>query len=437
MFEKIKSKPIPMALIAMGAIALFSACHGGKNGQHKGMGMGQENVAAVQTQTVGIGDMNVDASYPATIKGKVDVEVRPMVSGNITRVCVEEGQRVTKGQLLFLIDDIQYQAALRSAQAGVASARSAVASAQAQVVSAQSSVATAQLTASNQKKLLDKGIISSYQYETSALQLKAAQSQLQAAQSGVAQAQSGLRQAQQAVVNARKNLSYSHVTAPCNGIVGVIPNREGSLASPSGQPLTTVSDNSSVYAYFSLNEKQTIELTQGGRVSLETAISKMPSVRLRLADGTTYAQPGRVSTVAGVLSSATGSASVRALFPNTNGMLRSGSTGEVLIPAPTHGVIVIPQKATYEVQDQKYVYVLDKNRMAVGTPIKVNKLDDGQNYAVTEGLNVGDVIVVEGVGSKVKEGTKILTPQEAAAMAAQMQQAQGEKNGKQAGKGKK
>lgn len=412
MFEKMKLKRVSQAMLTLGAIALLTGCKGKTDPM---AGMQGQNAAAVATYTVTSGDLSLDNEYPATIKGKMDIAVRPMISGTITRVCVDEGQRVTKGQLLFLIDDVQYQAAVRSAEAGVASAKAAVASAESQVTTIQSSVATARLTATNQKKLLDKGIISNYQYQTADLNLKSAQSQLNAARQAVGQSRAALAQAQQQVVNARKNLSYSRVVAPCDGVVGEIPNREGSLASPSGTPLTTISDNNQVYAYFSFNEKQVLALTKNGSVSLQAAISQLPQVKLKLSNGEIYGQVGRVSTVSGVLDQSTGSAQVRALFPNVNGMLRSGSTGSVLIPATTGRCLIIPQKATYEVQDQKYVYVVGPGRKATSRAITVMDQNDGQNYAVTSGLSVGDVIVVEGVGTQVKEGTTILTKAQAAA----------------------
>ncbi|MBQ9466238.1 MAG: efflux RND transporter periplasmic adaptor subunit [Muribaculaceae bacterium] len=363
--------------VAMAALMLLTAC--GSKGDAAGQAAQGGAPVQVETYTVAMGSIDLVNSYPATIKGKTDIEVRPQISGFITRVCVDEGQRVSRGQTLFLIDQVQLQAAVQQAQAAV--------------TSAEAQVATAQLTANNQKQLLDKNIISSYQYETAALNLQAAQATL--------------NQARAALVSARKNLSYSVVTAPSNGVVGSIPNREGSLASPSGPALTTISDINEVYAYFSLNEKQIIALTHSGAISLETAIKQMPTVQLRLSDGSTYANQGRVSTVAGVLNQSTGSASVRALFPNNNGMLRSGASGEVLIPVNSSNVLLIPQKATYELQDMKYVYVVGADGKAVGTPIKVLPENDGKQYVVTEGLKEGDVIVVEGVGTLVRDGVTV------------------------------
>ena len=367
---------LTLTLLVSTLLLHLAAC-GGKDG-----GAQQDAGGApveVQTHVVAMGSIDLVDSYPATIKGKTDIEVRPQISGIITRVLVDEGQRVSRGQTLFMIDRVQLEAAVQQAQAAV--------------VSAESQVATAQLTANNQKQLLEKNIISNYQYETAALNLQAAQA--------------ALNQARAALVSAKKNLSFSVVTSPSNGVVGSLPYREGTLASPSGPALTTISDINEVYAYFSLNEKQIIALTHSGAISLETAIKQMPTVQLRLSDGSTYANQGRVSTVAGVLNQATGSASVRALFPNNNGMLRSGATGEVLIPVTSEHVLLIPQKATYEVQDMKYVYVVGADGKAVGTPIKVLPENDGKQYVVTEGLKEGDVIVVEGVGTLVRDGVTV------------------------------
>lgn len=391
---KIKLTTMAVALTAGAAAVLLASC-GGKDAAQQQAAMSQQGGSVqVATYTVATGSMDISNSYPATIKGKLDVDVRPQTSGTVTRVCVDEGQHVTRGQLLFTIDEVQLQAAVRQAEA-------AVSAAQAQIATAESSVASAKLTANNQKQLLDKGIISSYQYETAALQLSSAESQANASRSQLAQAQAAL-------VNAKKNLSFSRVTAPCSGVVGSIPNREGTLASASTS-LTTISDNSSVYAYFSLNEKQILELTQNGRISLQVAISRMPSVKLRLSNGAIYGKSGRVSTVSGVLDQSTGSASVRALFPNTNGMLRSGSTGEVLVPAANSSgsQIIIPQKATYELQNLIFVYVIDKEGKAKSRQITVLPQNDGQNYVVTSGLSVGEVIAVEGVGTLVKDGVTV------------------------------
>lgn len=334
-------------------------------------------------------------SYPALIKGKTDIAIRPQVSGFITKVHVDEGQRVRKGQPLFTLDQVTFQAAVDQAQAAVANARSAV--------------STAQMTVDSKRALFNQNIISAYD--------------LQTAENTLAQAKAGLGQAEAALATARKNLSYTVVTAPSDGVVGTIPQREGSLASPSSaQPLTTVSDNSQVYAYFSLTEKDLLDMSRGGEQTVNQAIESMPAVQLRLADGSIYPLEGKVATVSGVIDSSTGAASVRALFDNTNGLLRSGSTGSVIIPGLRNDALVIPQRATTELQDRRYVYLVNDSDKVVQTPVKVQPMSDGQNFIVLEGLKPGDRIAVEGIGMSVRDGITI-RPVDAAAKAQQQQPA--------------
>lgn len=348
----------------------------------------------IATLTLVPSSSEVESSFPASIKGRTDIAIRPQVSGFITKVNVDEGQHVRKGQTLFTLDQVQFQAAVDQAVAGVNAA--------------ETRLNTAQLTADSKKKLYDKNIISQYEW--------------QLADNDLQNAKSALQQAKAALVSAQKNLAYTVVTSPSDGVVGTIPNREGSLASPSSaQPLTTVSDNSDVYAYFSLTEKDLLEMTNNGARSLEEAIKEMPAVKLRLADGTIYPIEGKVATVSGVIDNTTGAASVRALFDNPSGMLRSGSTGTILIPRSSSDVIVIPQKATYELQDRRFVYVVNDSNKVVSTPITVDPISDGHNFVVTSGLKPGDRIAIEGVGTIVKDGITIkpVDPNVTAAEAAQ------------------
>ncbi|MDE7119450.1 MAG: efflux RND transporter periplasmic adaptor subunit, partial [Muribaculaceae bacterium] len=344
---------------------------------------------------VSTGSSDLDHTYPTTIKGKTDVEIRPLVSGFVTKVNVEEGQHVRKGQTLFTLDQVQYQAAVSQAEAAVNSAKIAV--------------DNARLQADNQRQLFEKNIISEYTYTVAKNQLATAQAQL--------------ANAQAALTTARKNLSYTVVTAPSDGVIGSIPNKEGTLASPSMvTPLTTVSDNSEVYAYFSLNEKDMLELTDGGSRSLASAIAAMPAVRLQLADGTIYGTEGKVSTISGIVDQSTGSSNVRARFANPSGVLRSGSTGSVLIPSHQENVILIPQKATYEVQDKRFVYALNDSNKTMPVAITVAPLDNGKEYVVTSGLEPGQRIVVEGVGSKINQANILVKPKAAAAAATQTEE---------------
>ena len=331
-------------------------------------------VITVETTTA-----NLTNSYPATIRGKQDVEIRPMVSGFITKLHVDEGAVVRKGQVLFSIDPVQYQAAVNSAKAAVETAKAAV--------------NTQELTVNNKRELNN--------YD------------LQMAENQLAQTKAQLAQAEAQLVNAKNNLSYTSVTSPSDGVVGSIPYRVGSLVSPSvASPLTTVADISEMYAYFSMTERQLLsQIREGG--SIKEILERMPDVQLQLIDGTMYADSGRVETISGVIDQTTGSVTMRALFPNKHNVLRSGSTGNVVFPNPMTNVIMIPQSATTEIQDKKFVFVVQPDNTLKNTEIQVFKLNDGKYYYVTEGLKAGDKVVMEGV-QNLRDGASItpITPAE-------------------------
>lgn len=388
---KAKSLSFNAFLFGIASVGLLTSCSGSNQSQT------QQQAPAITVMTVEPTTSHLDLSYPAVIKGKTDIEIRPQATGFISKVCVDEGDYVRKGQTLFILDQVQYQAAVDQAKASVASAQVAV--------------DNAQIQADNQKRLYDKNIISESQYITSVNSLNQAKAQL--------------NQAKAALTNAEKNLSYTIVTSPSDGVVGSIPNREGSLASPSSaQALTTVSDNKQLYAYFSLNEKDLLTLTNNGAQTLDEAIKQMPKVKLLLPNGDIYPYEGEIATVSGVINNTTGAASVRALFSNENGMLRSGSTGQILIPEDTPNALVIPQKATFELQDRRYVYVVKDDNTVEQAVITVLDNNDGKNYVVTSGIEPGQTIVIEGVGTKVKNGSAItpVTAEQAAAAAQQQQQ---------------
>lgn len=386
-----KVHSLAAAVAATATVFAFTSC-GNKAAQQ----MQGDMTPEIGTLTVQESSSDLNSNYAATIKGKTDIDVRPLVSGFITKVHVDEGQHVTKGQTLFTLDQVQYQAAVEQATAQVNSARTALES--------------ARLTAANKQRLFDKNIISEYEN--------------QLAKNTLAQAEASLSQANAALTTARKNLSYTVVTAPSDGFVGSIPNREGSLASPSmATPLTVVSDNSDVYAYFSFNEKDILEMTKGGEISLNQAIANLPEVQLQLSDGTIYPATGKVATVSGVIDNSTGAANVRARFKNNNGMLRSGSTGQILIPSHRDSVILVPQKATFEIQDRRFIYVVNDSNKTVSTPITVAPENDGKEFIITSGLKPGQRVVVEGVGTKVRDNM-VIKPVDAAARAAQQAAAQ-------------
>lgn len=357
----------------LAAVALLPSC----SKQQQQMQMPAPEIATI-TLTPQTADLN--STFPATIKGKTDIDIRPQVTGFITKVHVDEGQHVRKGQVLFTLDQVTFQAAVDQAQAAVNNAQTAV--------------NTAKMTADNKKALLDKNIISEYEYQLS--------------QNSLAQAKAQLANANAALASAKKNLAYTVVTSPSDGVVGTIPNREGSLASPSSaQPLTTVSDNSQVYAYFSLTENDLLNLVGEGERTMDAAIKALPEVRFKMSDGKIYPLEGKVATVSGVIDNNTGASSVRALFNNPQGILRSGATGQIIMPDNKESVIVIPQKATFELQDRRFVYVVNDSNKVVSTPIIVEANNDGKNFVVTSGLQPGQRIAIEGVGTKLSDGMAI------------------------------
>lgn len=317
------------------------------------------------------------SNYPAAIKGKRDIEIRPNVSGFITELRVDEGSVVRKGQVLFVIDTVPYKAALKVAETNVEVARA--------------NAETARLTAENKRELQRRDIISEYD--------------LQMAENSYASAKAQLAQAEAQLVNARNNDSYTRVTSPLDGVVGEIPFRVGSLVSPSSTtPLTTVSDNSEMYVYFSMTERQVLELA--AQYGADNFLKKLPEVSLKLSDGSVYPLKGEIETISGIIDTQTGSSNMRATFANPHKLLRSGGSGVIMIPMKNNQALLVPQKATYEIQDKKFVYVLNDDSTVKSTEITVSSIDNGKDYMVLSGLKAGDRIVVEGVNT-LKDGMKI------------------------------
>ena len=327
--------------------------------------------------TVQPSNQEIATSYSASIKGRQDIDILPQVGGFLTNVCVTEGQHVKKGQLLFVIDQVAYKAALETANANVAAA--------------EAGLATAQLTFNSKQELFREKVISEFELKTAENSLLTAKAQL--------------AQAKAQKVNAQNSLSYTEVKSPSDGVVGTLPYKIGALVSPEmPRPLTTVSDNSLMYVYFSLTENQLLGLMrQYG--SKEKAIEDMPELKLQLNDRELYAHGGRVESISGVVDGKTGTASIRAAFPNPENLLFSGTSGSVIIPQQKNNAIVIPRNATFEIQDKVYVYkVTDGN--AAATPVTVIRGNSAGEYIVLDGLSSGDIIVSEGVGL-IREGQQI------------------------------
>lgn len=329
----------------------------------------QTQEASFSSMQIAESGISVTEKYPAAIEGRQDIAIFPQVSGTIQKVCVKEGQKVRKGQSLFIIDQIPFKAALQMAQANVEAA--------------QAGVATAQLVYDSRVKLFEEKVISEFDMLTSKNQLLTAKA--------------GLAQAQAQLVTAENNMKYTQVLSPVDGVVGTIPFRAGALVSPGiPQPLTTVSDNSQMYVYYSISEIQFLGLA-AEHGTMDEVLASLPPVRLELADGSLYSEEGRIETISGVIDPRTGSISVRAAFPNVGGILHSGASGRIILGRHHENVIVIPCSATFELQDLIFAYRYIDGK-AVATRIEVTLSDDGKNYIVRSGLNNGDVIITEGVG---------------------------------------
>lgn len=357
------------AMISVGVVAmLLSACGGAT-----------ESGEAVEYPILSVSTSNetLDKSYSATIRGRQDIDIYPQISGKITSVRVKEGEVVRKGQTLFVIDRVPYEAALRVAEANLAAAKVGVES--------------AELEYNSTKELFENDVVSSYELQQSLNSLHSAQATL------------AQMEAQQ--IDAANNLSYTEVTSPSNGVVGTIPYREGALVSASmATPLTTVSDNSEMYVYFSMDENSLLDMLQQYG-SVEKALAQMPDVQLQLSNGSIYNHTGRVESISGVISQTTGTVSLRAIFANPDRLLHSGANGSILFPEHYDNVITIPQESTFELQDKVLVYkVVDG--VTRSTQITVSPISDGRKYIVTGGLEVGDQIIAAGAGL-LKEGMPV------------------------------
>lgn len=334
-------------------------------------------VADYKTIEVDYGNCTLVQSYTAIVNGRQSVEIRPQVSGTITKVCIAEGAKVKKGQSLFIIDQVPYKAALQTATANVKSA--------------EATVATARMTFHSKEELFRENIVSDFD--------------LQTARNSLLEAEAALAQAKAEEVNARNNLSYTEVKSPVDGVTAMLPYRVGALVNSSiSTPLTTVSDDEEVYAYFSVTENQILSfVSESG--TLEKALQEMPEVELRLSNGQTYSHKGKIDAISGTVEAGTGAVVVRATFPNPEQMLRNGSSGEIIFSYHKDSVIIIPQEATYEIQDKIFTYkVVDGKASAV--QIRVNALNTGKEYVVEQGLSKGDIIIAEGAGL-VQEGTVV------------------------------
>ena len=332
--------------------------------------------------TVGTSSTTMQSSYPAVIKGVQDVEIHPKVQGFITQINVKEGQTVSAGQVLFVLDNVTYQAQVRQAQAAVNTAKA--------------SLNTSKLTYENSQELYKNGVIGDYE--------------LQSVTNNFEQAKAGLAQAEANLSSAKEMLSFCYVKSPASGVVGSLPFKVGTLVS-AANTLTTVSNISSMEVYFSMTEKDVLSMGKNAG-GLNGAIQDMPAVLLKLADGTQYRIEGKVTKMSGVIDAGTGSVQMIAVFPNPDKVLKSGGSGAIMIPHSNSSAIIIPQGCVSEVQDKKFVYILDKDNKVKYSEIKVDPQNDGSNYVVLEGLKTGDKYVTNGI-TKLSDGMEIvpITPE--------------------------
>ena len=362
-------------LLFAAATMLLASCGGG--GGRPTFGDNEYPVV-----TVGTSSASMQTTYPATIKGVQDVQISPKVQGFITQINVKEGQTVGAGQVLFVIDNATYQAQVRQSQASVNTAQAAC--------------NTAKLSYENAKKLFENKVIGDFELQSATNQYEQAKASLALAQAGLA--------------SAKEMLSFCYVKSPASGVVGSLPFKVGALVSASNT-LTFVSNISSMEVYFSMTEKDVLAMGKNAG-GLNGAIQEMPAVKLRLADGTLYSQEGRVTKMSGVIDAATGSVQIIAVFPNPDKMLKSGASGAILIPKTSSDAIIIPQGCVSEVQDKKFVYLLDKDNKVKYSEIKVDPQNDGSTYVVLEGLKAGDKYVTNGI-TKLSDGMEIvpITPE--------------------------
>lgn len=354
-----KTNKLPL-VISLSFITLFLSCGDKTQAPQAPQGPMPFQVTTIPLQTV-----TAYTSYPTSIEGVNNNDVRAKISGYITDVLVDEGQKVKKGETLFRLET---QSLNQDADA------------------AKANVNAAQVEVDKLIPLVEKNIISVVQLET---------------------AKAKLQQAKSAYNSIGANIDYGNIKSPVDGYVGAIRLRKGSLVSPTNQdPLTTVSDISKVYAYFSMNESDYLDFIQHAEgKGIEDKIKNLPKVTLILANGTAYDKEGTVETINSQVNSNTGSISFRAVFNNDERLLTNGNSGKIRVPKTYKDVVVVPKESTYELQGSYYVYKLGADDMAVAT--RINVLADIDNlYVISEGLKQGDKIVAKGV-AKLRGDSKI------------------------------
>lgn len=338
----------------------------------------EEQDEEYRTLTIKLQDYTVTRELTAKIETENPAVIRPQITGKITKICVEEGARVKKGQPLFIIDQAPYQAAVRNAEA--------------KVVSAKAQLATARQNLEGKEELYRQHVVGEFD--------------LNKARNAKAEAEGALAEAQADLETARSELSYTVITSPSDGVLSMIEYRLGELVDPSMETeLTNVTDPRRLFAYFSMSEKTIHNLADIYNCRVSDLPSVLPEVSLVTYWGKELSQKGRITAISGNVDESTGSFVIRASFENSEDLFRNGSNGTIILPYELKNAIVIPQEATYDILNKQFVYkVVDG--VAKACEIKVFRYDDGKDYVVTEGLKPGDVIIAEGAGM-VKDGMRV------------------------------
>lgn len=364
-----------------------------------GVDMPVETQSSFETLTIKKQDIEVPIKFSAKMKGQADVTITPQVSGQLMKICVTEGQQVSRGTVLFVIDQRNAQHEVQAAQANLQAAQANLQAA----IAAQNS---ARLEYESNKNLFDKKIVSSYMLENSLNAYKQAQA-------AVGQAKAAVSQAQATVSHAKVNLGFCTITSPVAGVIGEIPVFAGDQVTPMTQ-LTVVSGNRMMEAEFSISESiieaqmAEVEYQRGDKDKL---LPLLPDVTFVMKNGTVYEHKGRVTSITGVLDASTGTLACKATFPNNEGKLFSGVQGNVVLSFNEKDVIVIPENAVVRLQDKSLVYKVKADSTAVAADVKIVQTGNGKDVIVISGLNVGDKIVTEGANN-VQEGQKVLFPEE-------------------------
>jgi len=329
--------------------------------------------------TVTTSPATIYQEFPTALEGKNNVEIRSQVDGYLDKIYVEEGAYVRAGQPLFKIDSRAYGEQMNMANANL------------QVANA--NIQKAKVEVDRLEPLVSAKVVSEVQLRT--------------AKANYAAAVAAASQARASVGGAKINVGFTTITAPVSGYIGRIPYKKGSLISRTdANPLTLLSDISEIYAYFSLSELDFIGFQKKyPGATLNEKLKNMPMVDLVIADNTTYPEKGKMSIVDGQFDKTTGAISVRAVFPNANGALRTGNTGRVRMPQLFANTLVIPQESTFEIQDKTYVYIVGKDKKVTSKPITISGKTDSY-YFISEGLAAGEKIVYTGIGA-LKDGVTI------------------------------